>query len=378
MKRLKIRQPLIRQTLLLSLVLFSFLGIQLLLPQAAKADSGNTWVEEAVRASKSSGSRAIKASETAAENALNASVSAGSTALQAGTGVARTAVQVGGAVGGAAVGASKVAVGTAVQLGGTVGDAALKAGKAATRKAVQVGTIAEDTAIQVGKAAVGTAVQVGGVVGNATVQVEQMAVKETYQLLGQATEGVKHASELIAQGISQSFNSQVLPLLDVVIDEVDTAQIEAQMHQWQQAHPDQTFGQLAEHFIWNHARNSLIPSDWMTTVRTQAEVVYEIAALYGLTLNDPARKAEIISLATVNLGSGPTIKAGVGLLKYPISQIPIAGDAIAIGSDSILRFAMIHILGHAACRYYATKVGVPVLDAITASSQAEREPLASS
>ncbi|MBW4541856.1 MAG: hypothetical protein KME43_22330 [Myxacorys chilensis ATA2-1-KO14] len=378
MKRLKIWQSLIRKVLLLSLVLSGFLGIQLLLPQIAKADSGNTWAEKMVQAGESLGSSAIKTSGTVAGAALNASLSAGSTALQTGTGIAQTAVQVGGVVGGAAVGASKVAVGTAVHVGGTVGTVALQAGKAATGAAIQVGGVVGDTTLQVGKVAVGKAIQVGGVVGSATVQVGQITAKETYQLMGQAAEGAKHASELIAQGISQSFNSQVLPLLDVVIDELDTVQIEARTHQWQQMHPDQMSGQLAKHFIWNHARKSLLPSDWVTTVRTQAELVYEIAALYGLDLNDPARKAEIISLATVNLSSGPTIKAGVGLLKYPISQVPFAGDAVDIGSDSMLRFAMVHILGHAACRYYATKVGVPVPDVITASSQAERESLASS
>lgn len=374
MKCLKICQSLIRQVLLLSLIL----GIQLLLPQIAKADSGSTWVEKAAQAGEFLGSSAIKVGGTVAGSALNASISAGSTALQVGTGIAQTAVQVGGVVGDAAIGASKVAAGTVVQVGGTVGSVALQAGKAATGTAVQVGIVAGDTALQVGKVTVGTAVQVGGVVGSATVQVGHIAVQGTYQLMGQAAEGAKHASELIAQGISQSFNNQVLPLLNVVIDEVDTAQIEAQTHQWQQMYPNQTVGQLAGHSIWNHARKSLLPGDWVTTVRTQAEMVYEIAALYGLDLNDPARKAEIISLASINLGSGPTIKAGVGLLKYPISQVPLAGDVVNIGSDSMLRFAMVHILGHAACRYYATKVGVPVPDAVTASSQAEENSLASS
>jgi uncharacterized protein (DUF697 family) len=93
---------------------------------------------------------------------------------------------------------------------------------------------------------------------------------------------------------------------------------------------------------------ALLAVDLATTTQIQAEMVYQIAAAYGLDLKDPARNGEILAIFGLALGGGRSVKVGLGLLR----NVPFAGAAIGASSNAVMLYA----LGYAACRFYETKL----------------------
>lgn len=97
---------------------------------------------------------------------------------------------------------------------------------------------------------------------------------------------------------------------------------------------------------------ALLAVDLAATTRLQAEMIYQIAAVYGLDLQDPARKGEVLGIFGLGLGGSRALRAaGLGLLR----NVPFAGAAIGASSDA----AMLYSLGYAACRFYEAKVKSP-------------------
>lgn len=97
---------------------------------------------------------------------------------------------------------------------------------------------------------------------------------------------------------------------------------------------------------------ALLAVDLAATMQLQAEMVYQIAAAYGLELQDPARKGEVLGIFGLGLGGGKLMRAaGLGLLR----NIPFAGAVIGASSNS----AMLYSLGYAACRFYEAKQKSP-------------------
>lgn len=91
---------------------------------------------------------------------------------------------------------------------------------------------------------------------------------------------------------------------------------------------------------------ALFAVDLATVVRLQAEMVYEIAAAYGLDLEDPARRGEVIALFGLSLGSG-TLKTGLSFLEI----IPGFGAILGASTNAV----MLYGLGYVTCRFYETK-----------------------
>ena len=93
----------------------------------------------------------------------------------------------------------------------------------------------------------------------------------------------------------------------------------------------------------------LLAIDLAATTELQSEMVYQIAAVYGLNLQEDARKGEVLAIFGLALGGGRLLKAaGLGLLR----NVPFAGAAIAASSNA----TMIYSLGYAACRFYEAKL----------------------
>lgn len=93
---------------------------------------------------------------------------------------------------------------------------------------------------------------------------------------------------------------------------------------------------------------TLLALDLVATITLQTEMLYQIAAAYGLDLADPARKGEVLAIFGLALGGGNAVKAGLGFMR----NIPFAGAMIGAGTDA----TMIYSLGYAACRYYEAKL----------------------
>lgn len=151
-------------------------------------------------------------------------------------------------------------------------------------------------------------------------------------------------------------------------DDVELAKAEAEVKKLQQEHPNESPGQIAHRIMVEKATraggiglaSSVLPGaalallavDLAATTRLQTEMVYQIAAAYGLDLNDPARKGEILGIFGLGLGGGRLLRAaGLDLLR----SVPFAGAFIGASSNA----AMLYSLGYTACRFYEAKVNSP-------------------
>jgi uncharacterized protein (DUF697 family) len=143
---------------------------------------------------------------------------------------------------------------------------------------------------------------------------------------------------------------------------VNTANAKKVAIELQIQYPSETPSQIAHRLIVNKAiqaggiglATNIIPPiaaalfaiDLATVVRLQAEMVYEIAAAYGLDLEDPARRGEVVALFGLSLGSG-TLKTGLSFLEI----IPGFGAILGASTNALMLYA----LGYVTCRFYETK-----------------------
>jgi len=286
--------------------------------------------------------------------------SIGSTTSQAGKAMVETATGVGEVVGNTTMATGKVFVETATGVGKAVSDTVFNTGKAMVETAAGLGgAIAEvggtigNNASQAGKTAVQTAVGVGGT-----------AAKHTYQILSQITQFVAGA-----------------PILRKVVDQVDLVKVEDSVKKLKQKYPNETPRQIAHRFMVEKAIyagstglvTSLVPGaaaalfvvDLTATSALQAEMVYQIAAAYGLDLRDPARKGEVLTIFGLALGGNQAIKAGLELLQ----NTPVAGAVIGASSNAV----MLYTVGYAACRFYEAKLDSQATEATLAASKEASE-----
>lgn len=80
--------------------------------------------------------------------------------------------------------------------------------------------------------------------------------------------------------------------------------------------------------------------------KLQAEMVYEIAALYGLDLHDPTRRGEVAGIFALAIG-GDIVKGGLNLVEL----VPGIGAVIGASSNAFILYA----LGQTACGFYEEK-----------------------
>ena len=124
----------------------------------------------------------------------------------------------------------------------------------------------------------------------------------------------------------------------------------------------------------------MLALDMAATSLLQAELVLQIAAVYGLDLEDPARKGEMLAVFGCVLGGNKAGKAGLELFrnsplaakglnaitKVPVEKIglgvlrnvPLMGAAIGATANA----AMIYALGNAACSFYEKRLNVGATD----------------
>ncbi|ARV61934.1 hypothetical protein BZZ01_27900 [Nostocales cyanobacterium HT-58-2] len=222
--------------------------------------------------------------------------------------------------------------------------------------AVGVGTAAGNTAIQAGKAVAETA----GYVGEAT-------AKQTHKLIEQATHTAGQVTERLSENWLIRRVAGVLNLnwLVSAADNVDLEKAAAAVKKLQQEHPNESPSQIAHRIMVEKATkaggigfaSSLLPGfaaallaiDLAATTQLQSEMIYQIAAAYGLDLKDTTRKGEVLAIFGLGLGGGRLLKAtGLSLLR----NLPFAGAVIGASSNA----TMIYSLGYAACRFYEAKL----------------------
>ncbi|ABA22339.1 conserved hypothetical protein [Trichormus variabilis ATCC 29413] len=212
---------------------------------------------------------------------------------------------------------------------------------------------------------------------DAVAQLGQATVKQTQNLFEQGTQitgnFINHLSDnWLIRKISGFLN---LNWLIGASDNVDLEKVAASVNKLKQKYPQESPSQIAHRIMMDKAAksggvglaSSILPGvaaalfavDLAATMKLQTEMLYQIAAAYGLDLKDPARKGELLTIFGLGLGGNRLLKAaGLALLR----NIPFAGAAIAASSNATLSYS----LGYAACRFYEAK-----LDAATSLNSPE-------
>ncbi|MEH1908791.1 MAG: hypothetical protein V7L05_03795 [Nostoc sp.] len=221
-------------------------------------------------------------------------------------------------------------------------------------------------AVQAGQAVAGAAVGIGGAIGGTAFQGTQIA--------GQALAIVGNNPQL--QVAIKSLNKD---WLNPLIEQVDLVKAEASVRKLQQEHPNEHPAEIAHHLMLEKAvlagttgfASSVVPGqaaamfvvDWAATSALSVELVYQIAAAYGMDLKDSDRRAEAVAIFGLGVGGKTAIKAGLGLLR----NLPVAGAVIGASSNAV----MIYALGYAACQFYQAKQNPLTLEATLVDAQLE-------
>ncbi|TVP63696.1 MAG: hypothetical protein EA343_07250 [Nodularia sp. (in: Bacteria)] len=220
---------------------------------------------------------------------------------------------------------------------------------------------------KVGEAITHTAAETGKIVLDTSIGAGVVAAKETYKLIEKGTQStgdvVNHISEnWLIKKLTGVLN---LNWLISPSESVDLEKAEASVNKLQQKYPHESPSEIAHRIMVDKATkaggiglaSSILPGvaaallaiDLAATTKLQSEMIYEIAAVYGLDLKDPARKGEVLGIFGLGLGGGRLLRlGGLGLLR----NVPFAGAAIATSSNA----TMIYSLGYAACRFYEAKL----------------------
>ncbi|WP_143467798.1 EcsC family protein [Leptolyngbya ohadii] len=215
-------------------------------------------------------------------------------------------------------------------------------------------------AIDRSKEAVKTAVTVGGA-----------ATRRAVGWVSGLTEGTGRALNLLGR-IPLLRNPLMRRLVGVfkldwllgISDRVDTRKAEVVVKEMQQKYPTESPSQISHRLMVRKSMQagssgfvtSLLPGfatallalDLAATTALQTELVYEIAAAYGLDLNDPERKGEVLGIFGLALGGGNAIKAGLGFLR----NVPFAGALIGASTNATVLYSV----GYAASRFYEARL----------------------
>ncbi|MEG4319155.1 MULTISPECIES: hypothetical protein, partial [unclassified Microcoleus] len=220
------------------------------------------------------------------------------------------------------------------------------------------GSAVFDTASAVGNAAgsAGSAIVVNtaSAVGNAAASAGSAAM-QVPNFLGSSI-GLISQSPILKK-LTQKFK---IDWLANAIDAVDVVNAEAQVRELKRQYPHEKPQEIAHHLMVEKAllaagtglASSLVPGvalalagmDLAAMTALSAELVYQIAAAYGMDLRSSDRKKEVVAIFGLSLGSNLAIEAGVTL----VSNIPLAGAAINASASA----AMIYAMGYGACRFY--------------------------
>lgn len=210
-----------------------------------------------------------------------------------------------------------------------------------------------------------TIAKTGGAIANKVIWLGTAAAKQTVHWIGQTTQGTGHAVTFVSNFPLVRRFAGVLKLdwLVGVSDQVDLTKATTEVKQLQQKYPNESPSQIAHRIMVQKAvqaggvglASSVLPGfaaallaiDLAATTAIQTEMVYQIAAAYGMDLQDPTRKGEVLGIFGLALGGRNALKAGLGFLR----NVPLAGMMIGAGTNA----TMLYSLGYAACRFYEAK-----------------------
>jgi uncharacterized protein (DUF697 family) len=307
--------------------------------------------------------------------AVSASQAVAATASQAGKNALDKATEVvSSAISNTASQTSKIVVEKATEVGGAITNTASQTSKVVVEKASGVGGAISNTASQTSKVVVEKALGVGGAIANTASQTSEIVIKKASDVVTPVVDATGKTIQT-----AREFSTEWLVRF---IDNVDIEKAETLVRKLQQKYPDEKPNEIAHRLMIDKALlaagaglvSKLIPGtalalaglDLAATTALSAELIYQVAAAYGLDLESSDRKGEILTIFSLSLSGGLAIDAGVTLL----GNIPVAGAVIGASSNA----AMLYALGYAACRFYEAKLTPTItMEATLETAQLESE-----
>lgn len=205
-------------------------------------------------------------------------------------------------------------------------------------------------------------------IGDAGQQLENFAEtssQQGQQLLEKATIESGRYIEDLAQNPVLKFISNLWGAgwLKTLLGDIDRDKMQEKVKSLQGEYSLETSNQIAHRVMVNKAweagkiglTTNIIPPiaiamlgiELAATTRLQAEMIYEIAAAYGLDLHEPARRGEVLAIFGLSVG-GNTLKTGLSLVEI----LPIIGPVVAASTNAIT----IYVLGLIAGNFYEAKL----------------------
>ena len=187
---------------------------------------------------------------------------------------------------------------------------------------------------------------------------------ETQKFLEETTASTGQTLKWIASNpiLKAADNTIGLDWLMTFLGKVDVVQVQQVVDEMRSQYPTETPNQIAHRLIiqkaWAGGRLGLLTNiippiaalflgvELIATTRLQTEMVYEIAAAYGLELNDPTRRGEVLAIFGLSLGAD-LLKSGLSIVEI----IPGIGAVVGASTNA----AMLYVLGRTACRFYEGK-----------------------
>jgi len=189
----------------------------------------------------------------------------------------------------------------------------------------------------------------------------QMAV----QFVEQGTESVGKIVTPIAEHPLTKYAAKVpgINLLLTALGQVDIEKAENEVNKLRQEYPLEAPEQLAHRIIVDTALKAggvglltnfvpplaltLFGVELAAVTALQAEMVYRIAAAYGFSLSDPARRGEVLAIFGLSIGGSGVLKVGLGIVEL----LPVIGAAVGASNNA----GLIYSLGNVASRFYGAK-----------------------
>lgn len=198
---------------------------------------------------------------------------------------------------------------------------------------------------------------ISGAIATAT----QIAV----QFVAQGTESVGKIVAPVAEHPLTKYAAKVpgINLLLAGLGQVDLEKAENEVNKLRQEYPLEPPAELAQRIIVDTALKAagmglltnfvpplaltLFGVELAAITALQAEMVYRIAAAYGLPLSDPARRGEVLAIFGLSVGGAGILKVGLGIVEL----LPVIGAAVGASNNA----GLIYSLGNVASRFYEAK-----------------------
>jgi uncharacterized protein (DUF697 family) len=152
--------------------------------------------------------------------------------------------------------------------------------------------------------------------------------------------------------------------LMAALGQVDIDQVQREVAELRRQYPNDSPAELAQQVMvesaWTAAQVGLVsnfipPLAFLTAAldigavaALQAKMIYRIAAIYGFSPTEPARRGEVLAIWGLSSGTSSVLKSGFSIVEL----LPGIGAAVGVTTDA----ALLYGVGQLARQYYETRL----------------------